>query len=74
MTGGHPIPPKATSATSPPKQAAIKGYLNHAEAAKYYHNGFLKDWEDSPKDLAAQEAESEASQAKAAETMVANLT
>lgn len=50
----------------PTEVSRIKDHLTRAEAAKYYPNGFPQDWEDSPKDLAAQ--------AKAAERMVTDLT
>jgi hypothetical protein len=68
-----PHSPEGDFSNHPTEATRIREHLTHAEAAKYYPNGFPKDWKDSPKYLST-EAREEATQAKSAESMVEKLT
>jgi hypothetical protein len=63
-----PHSPEGDFSNHPTEATRIREHLTHAEAAKYYPNGFPKDWKDSPEYLSA-EAREEAAQAKSAESM-----
>jgi hypothetical protein len=68
-----PHSPEGDFSNHPTEATRIREHLTHAEAAKYYPNGFPKDWKDSPEYLSAETRE-EAAQAKSAESIAEKLT